>query len=162
MIGYYDPFAFAIRDTLRPLIYHYAKDLGNLKSPEENIQSSLGFFKDLLGLPVLEKFKNIQLQSQFNNILSNAKYLAHEYLNQSYESFDLAKLAAELSQAKLQFASPAHFARLLQPSYFLDKATLNKLNKLPLSCKKCSKTCSIEWATKRIISSRIAKRASRF
>lgn len=47
-------------------------------------------------LPVLEDFKNIQLQSQFNNILSNnAKYLAHEYL---------------------------------KPSYFLDKATLNKLN----------------------------------
>ncbi|GAA9666239.1 hypothetical protein HpVH11_05110 [Helicobacter pylori] len=69
------------------------------------------------------------MQSQFNNTLSsNAKYLAHEHLNQSYESFDLAKLAAELSQAKLQFASPAHFARLLQPSYFLDKATLNKLN----------------------------------
>ncbi|MFT2743049.1 methyltransferase regulatory domain-containing protein [Helicobacter pylori] len=127
MIGYYDPFAFAIRDTLRPLIYHYAKDLGNLKSPEENIQSYLGFFKDLLDLPVLENFKNIQLQNQFNNIFSsNAKYLVHEYLNQSYESFDFAKLAAELSQAKLQFASPAHFARLLKPSYFLDKATLNK------------------------------------
>ncbi|GAA9874544.1 hypothetical protein VN0656_08090 [Helicobacter pylori] len=93
------------------LIYHYAKDLGNLKSPEENIQSSLGFFKDLLDLPVLENFKNIQLQSQFNNILSsNAKYLVHEYLNQSYESFDFAKLVAELSQAKLQFASPSHFA----------------------------------------------------
>ncbi len=45
---------------------------------------------------MLEDFKNIQLQSQFNNILSNnAKYLAHEYL---------------------------------KPSYFLDKATLNKLN----------------------------------
>ncbi len=111
------------------LIYHYAKDLGNLKSHEENIQSSLGFFKNLLDLPVLENFKNIQLQSQFNNILSsNAKYLAHEYLNQSYESFDFAKLAAELSQAKLQFASPAHFARLLKPSYFLDKVTLHKLN----------------------------------
>ncbi|GAA7652251.1 hypothetical protein HpBhutan27_05390 [Helicobacter pylori] len=83
----------------------------------------------MLDLPVLENFKNIQLQSQFNNILSkNAKYLAHEYLNQSYESFDFAKLATELSQAKLQFASPAHFARLLKPSYFLDKATLNKLN----------------------------------
>ncbi|WRE66494.1 methyltransferase regulatory domain-containing protein [Helicobacter pylori] len=69
------------------------------------------------------------MQNQFNNILSsNAKYLAHEYLNQSYESFDFAKLVAELSQAKLQFASPAHFARLLQPSYFLDKVTLNKLN----------------------------------
>ncbi|MFT2746058.1 methyltransferase regulatory domain-containing protein [Helicobacter pylori] len=82
-----------------------------------------------MDLPALEDFKNIQLQSQFNNTLSsNAKYLVHEYLNQSYESFDLAKLAAELSQAKLQFASPAHFARLLQPSYFLDKATLNKLN----------------------------------
>ncbi len=66
------------------LIYHYAKDLGNLKSPEENIQSSLGFFKDLLDLPVLEKFKNIQLQNQFNNILSkNAKYLVHEYLKPS-------------------------------------------------------------------------------
>ncbi|WP_229763782.1 hypothetical protein [Helicobacter pylori] len=79
------------------LIYHYAKDLGNLKSPGENIQSSLWFFKDLLDLPVLEDFKNIQLQSQFNNILSsNAKYLVHEYLNQSYESFDLAKLAAKL------------------------------------------------------------------
>ncbi|WP_236252429.1 methyltransferase regulatory domain-containing protein [Helicobacter pylori] len=129
MVGYYDPFAFALIDTLRPLISHYAKDLGNLKSPEENIQSSLGFFKDLLDLPVLEKFKNIELQNQFNNILSsNAKYLAHEYLNQSYESFDFAKLVAELSQAKLQFASPAHFARLLQPSYFLDKAALNKLN----------------------------------
>ncbi|GAA8113119.1 hypothetical protein HpHA212_12860 [Helicobacter pylori] len=87
------------------------------------------FFKDLLDLPVLESFKNIQLQSQFNNILSsNAKYLAHEYLNQSYEPFDFAKLATELSQAKLQFASPAHFAKLLKPSYFLDKATLNKLN----------------------------------
>ncbi|GAA9936917.1 hypothetical protein VN0871_09290 [Helicobacter pylori] len=83
----------------------------------------------MLDLPVLEDFKNIQLQSQFNNILSsNAKYLAHEYLNQSYESFDFAKLVAELSQAKLQFASPAHFVRLLKPSYFLDKATLNKLN----------------------------------
>ncbi|GAA8679858.1 hypothetical protein HpBT339_16280 [Helicobacter pylori] len=83
----------------------------------------------MLDLPVLENFKNIQLQSQFNNILSsNAKYLAHEYLNQSYEPFDFAKLATELSQAKLQFASPAHFARLLKPSYFLDKATLNKLN----------------------------------
>ncbi len=83
-----------------------------------------------MDLPVvLEDFKNIQLQIQFNNILSkNAKYLAHEYLNQSYESFDFAKLVAELSQAKLQFASPAHFARLLKPSYFLDKATLNKLN----------------------------------
>ncbi len=82
-----------------------------------------------MDLPVLESFKNIQLQSQFNNILSsNAKYLAHEYLNQSYESFDFAKLAAELSQAKLQFASPANFARLLKPSYFLDKAALNKLN----------------------------------
>ncbi|WRC83560.1 methyltransferase regulatory domain-containing protein [Helicobacter pylori] len=69
------------------------------------------------------------MQSQFNNILSsNAKYLVHEYLNQSYEPFDFAKLAAELSQAKLQFASPAHFVRLLKPSYFLDKATLNKLN----------------------------------
>lgn len=69
------------------------------------------------------------MQNQFNNALSsNAKYLAHEYLNQSYEPFDFAKLAAELSQAKLQFASPAHFARLLKPSYFLDKATLNKLN----------------------------------
>ncbi len=102
MIGYYDPFAFAIRDTLRPLIYHYAKDLGNLKSPEENIQSSLGFFKDLLGLPVLEKFKNIELQSQFNNILSsNAKYLVHEYLNQSYEPFDFAKLK---TQGSLQVA----------------------------------------------------------
>ncbi|GAA7166238.1 hypothetical protein ID0405_10570 [Helicobacter pylori] len=67
------------------LIYHYAKDLGNLKSPEENIQSSLGFFKDLLDLPVLEKFKNIELQNQFNNILSsNTKYLVHEYLNQIY------------------------------------------------------------------------------
>ncbi|GAA9965389.1 hypothetical protein VN0930_06930 [Helicobacter pylori] len=43
------------------LIYHYAKDLGNLKSPEENIQSSLGFFKDLLDLHILEDFKNIQL-----------------------------------------------------------------------------------------------------
>ncbi len=63
MIGYYDPFAFAIRDTLRPLIYHYAKDLGNLKSPEENIQSSLGFFKDLLGLPVLEKFKTLNYKA---------------------------------------------------------------------------------------------------
>ncbi|TPH52719.1 methyltransferase type 11 [Helicobacter pylori] len=83
----------------------------------------------MLDLPVLENFKNIQLQSQFNNTLSsNAKYLAHEYLNQSYEPFDFAKLVAELSQAKLQFASPAHFARLLKPSYFLDKATLNKLN----------------------------------
>ncbi|UOS16393.1 methyltransferase regulatory domain-containing protein [Helicobacter pylori] len=116
-----------------------------------------------MDLPVLESFKNIQLQNQFNNILSsNAKYLVHEYLNQSYEPFDFAKLAAELSQAKLQFASPAHFARLLKPSYFLDKATLNKLNETPLSCKKYSKTCSMEWATKRIISSRIAKRASRF
>ncbi|MFT2695227.1 methyltransferase regulatory domain-containing protein [Helicobacter pylori] len=58
------------------------------------------------------------MQSQFNNILSsNAKYLAHEYLNQSYESFDFAKIAAELSQAKLQFASPAHFARLLKLSF---------------------------------------------
>ncbi|GAA7245028.1 hypothetical protein Kyoto90A_08940 [Helicobacter pylori] len=47
-------------------------------------------------MPVLEKFKNIQLQNQFNNALSsNAKYLVHEYL---------------------------------KPSYFLDKATLNKLN----------------------------------
>ncbi|GAA9859448.1 hypothetical protein VN0625_08560 [Helicobacter pylori] len=47
-------------------------------------------------MPVLEDFKNIQLQNQFNNILSsNAKYLVHEYL---------------------------------KPSYFLDKATLNKLN----------------------------------
>ncbi len=83
----------------------------------------------MLDLPILEDFKNIQLKSQFNNDLSsNAKYLAHEYLNQSYESFDFAKLVAELSQAKLQFASPAHFARLLKPSYFLDKATLNKLN----------------------------------
>lgn len=83
----------------------------------------------MLDLPVLESFKNIQLQNQFNNILSsNAKYLVHEYLNQSYEPFDFAKLVAELSQAKLQFASPAHFARLLQPSYFLDKATLHKLN----------------------------------
>ncbi|MGL2369353.1 methyltransferase regulatory domain-containing protein [Helicobacter pylori] len=82
-----------------------------------------------MDLPVLESFKNIQLQIQFNNILSkNTKYLAHEYLNQSYESFDFAKLVAELSQAKLQFASPAHFVRLLKPSYFLDKATLNKLN----------------------------------
>ncbi|WP_228839880.1 methyltransferase regulatory domain-containing protein [Helicobacter pylori] len=82
-----------------------------------------------MDLPVLESFKNIQLQNQFNNILSsNAKYLAHEYLNQSYEPFDFAKLVAELSQAKLQFASPAHSARLLKPSYFLDKATLNKLN----------------------------------
>ncbi len=129
MIGYYDPFAFALRDALRPLISHYAKDLGNLKSPEENLQSSLGFFKDLLDLPVLESFKNTQLQNQFNNILSsNAKYLAHEYLNQSYESFDFAKLVAELSQAKLQFASPANFFRLLKPSYFLDKAALNKLH----------------------------------
>ncbi|GAA6915496.1 hypothetical protein AOH269_11760 [Helicobacter pylori] len=85
----------------------------------------------MLDLPVvLEDFKNIQLQIQFNNALSsNAKYLVHEYLNQSYEPFDFDKLAAELSQAKLQFASPAHFARLLKPSYFLDKATLNKLNK---------------------------------
>ncbi|WP_280528028.1 hypothetical protein [Helicobacter pylori] len=34
-----------------------------------------------MDLPVLESFKNIQLQSQFNNILSsNAKYLVHEYL----------------------------------------------------------------------------------
>ncbi|GAA8708540.1 hypothetical protein BTM305_07690 [Helicobacter pylori] len=83
----------------------------------------------MLDLPVLENFKNIQLQSQFNNILSsNAKYLAHEYLNQSYEPFDFAKFATELSQDKLQFASPAHFARLLKLSYFLDKATLNKLN----------------------------------
>ncbi|UOR94126.1 methyltransferase regulatory domain-containing protein [Helicobacter pylori] len=82
-----------------------------------------------MDLPILEDFKNIELQNQFNNILSsNAKYLVHEYLNQSYEPFDFAKLAAELSQAKLQFASPAHFARLLKPSYFLDKATLNKLN----------------------------------
>ncbi|GAA9839636.1 hypothetical protein VN0561_07720 [Helicobacter pylori] len=139
------------------LIYHYAKDLGNLKSPEENIQSSLGFFKDLLDLPVLENFKNIQLQSQFNNILSsNAKYLVHEYLNQSYESFDFAKLIAELSQAKLQFASPSHFARLLQPSYFLDKATLNKLNEtspimqaekelLKLSFIYVSKEISYKW-----------------
>ncbi|GAA6993410.1 hypothetical protein ID0094_08120 [Helicobacter pylori] len=80
-------------------------------------------------MPILEDFKNIQLQNQFNNILSsNAKYLVHEYLNQSYEPFDFAKLVAELSQAKLQFASPANFARLLQPSYFLDKAALNKLN----------------------------------
>ncbi|GAA9231169.1 hypothetical protein Taiwan907_03440 [Helicobacter pylori] len=111
----------------------------------------------MLDLPVLENFKNIQLQSQFNNILSsNAKYLAHEYLNQSYEPFDFAKLVAELSQAKLQFASPANFARLLKPSYFLDKATLNKLNETsPIMCKKCSKTCSIEWATKRIISSKV-------
>ncbi|GAA9435075.1 hypothetical protein TW0002_08400 [Helicobacter pylori] len=39
----------------------------------------------MLDLPVLESFKNIQLQSQFNNALSsNAKYLAHEYLNQIY------------------------------------------------------------------------------
>ncbi|GAA8949946.1 hypothetical protein HpEKB32_08700 [Helicobacter pylori] len=69
------------------------------------------------------------MQNQFNNTLSsNAKYLAHEYLNQSYESFDFAKLITELSQAKLQFASPAHFARLLKPSYFLDETTLNKLN----------------------------------
>ncbi|GAA9826286.1 hypothetical protein VN0498_10820 [Helicobacter pylori] len=69
------------------------------------------------------------MQNQFNNTLSsNAKYLVHEHLNQSYEPFDFAKLAAELSQAKLQFASPANFARLLQPSYFLDKAALNKLN----------------------------------
>ncbi|GHP55141.1 hypothetical protein JP0044_11700 [Helicobacter pylori] len=91
----------------------------------------------MLDLPVLEDFKNIQLQNQFNNILSsNAKYLAHEYLNQSYEPFDFAKLVAELSQAKLQFASPANFARLLQSSYFLDKATLNKLNETsPITCK---------------------------
>ncbi|GAA7222065.1 hypothetical protein ID0458_13990 [Helicobacter pylori] len=82
-----------------------------------------------MDLPVLEDFKNIQLQHQFNNALSsNAKYLAHEYLNQSYEPFDFAKLVAELSQAKLQFASPTNFARLLQLSYFLDKAVLNKLN----------------------------------
>ncbi|MFT2735842.1 methyltransferase regulatory domain-containing protein [Helicobacter pylori] len=73
------------------------------------------------------------MQSQFNNTLSsNAKYLAHDYINQSYESFDFAKLVAELSQAKLQFASPAHFARLLNPSYFLDKAALNKLNETSL------------------------------
>ncbi|WP_199501433.1 hypothetical protein [Helicobacter pylori] len=39
------------------LIYHYAKDLGNLKSPEENIQSSLGFFKNLLDLLVSESFQ---------------------------------------------------------------------------------------------------------
>ncbi|GAA7249160.1 hypothetical protein ID0469_08200 [Helicobacter pylori] len=39
----------------------------------------------MLDLPVLEKFKNIELQNQFNNILSsNAKYLVHEYLNQIY------------------------------------------------------------------------------
>ncbi|GAA6898454.1 hypothetical protein HpHNI86_10560 [Helicobacter pylori] len=83
----------------------------------------------MLDLPVLEYFKNTQLQNQFNNTLSsNAKYLVHEYLNQSYESFDFAKLITELSQAKLQFASPAHFARLLKPSYFLDETTLNKLN----------------------------------
>ncbi|BAW53181.1 type 11 methyltransferase [Helicobacter pylori] len=84
------------------LISHYAKDLGNLKSPEENIQSSLGFFKDLLDLPILENFKNIQLQSQFNNTLSsNAKYLVHEYLNQSYEPFDFVKLK---TQGSLQVA----------------------------------------------------------
>ncbi len=84
------------------LISHYAKDLGNLKSPEENIQSSLGFFKDLLDLPILENFKNIQLQNQFNNILSdNAKYLVHEYLNQSYEPFDFVKLK---TQGSLQVA----------------------------------------------------------
>ncbi|GAA6867168.1 hypothetical protein AOH223_09550 [Helicobacter pylori] len=111
----------------------------------------------MLDLPVLENFKNIQLQSQFNNILSsNAKYLTHEYLNQSYEPFDFAKLAAELSQAKLQFASPAHFARLLKPSYFLDKATLNKLNEtspimqaekelLKLSFIYVSKEISYKW-----------------
>ncbi len=56
----------------------------------------------MLDLPVLENFKNIQLQSQFNNILSsNAKYLAHEYLNQSYESFDFVKLK---TQGSLQVA----------------------------------------------------------
>ncbi len=114
----------------------------------------------MLDLPILENFKNIQLQSQFNNILSsNAKYLAHEYLNQSYESFDFAKLAAELSQAKLQFASPAHFARLLKPSYFLDKATLNKLNEtspimqaekelLKLSSIYVNKEISYKWKAK--------------
>ncbi len=78
MIGYYDPFSFALIDALRPLIYHYAKDLGNLKSPEENIQSSLGFVKDLLDLPVLESFKSVQLQNQFNHLSNDAKYLLHE------------------------------------------------------------------------------------
>lgn len=56
----------------------------------------------MLDLPVLEDFKNIQLQNQFNNILSsNAKYLAHEYLNQSYEPFDFVKLK---TQGSLQVA----------------------------------------------------------
>lgn len=112
--------------SLKPLkfldtifLFSLTMDSTYIKHYLDGINLLEGFFKNLLDLPVLESFKNIQLQSQFNNILSsNAKYLAHEYLNQSYESFDFAKLVAELSQAKLQFASPAHFARLLKPSYF--------------------------------------------
>ncbi len=117
----------------------------------------------MLDLPVLENFKNIQLQNQFNNILSsNAKYLVHEYLNQSYESFDFAKLAAELSQAKLQFASPAHFARLLKPSYFLDKATLNKLNETSPIMQEMLKDLFYGVGYKKDYFIKIAKRTSRF
>ncbi|GAA7644655.1 hypothetical protein HpMMM59_08970 [Helicobacter pylori] len=62
----------------------------------------------------------------------------------------------------MQFASPAHFARLLKPSYFLDKATLNKLNETSPIMQEMLKDLFYGVGYKKDYFIKIAKRTSRF
>ncbi|GHR11763.1 hypothetical protein VN0438_08820 [Helicobacter pylori] len=62
----------------------------------------------------------------------------------------------------MQFASPAHFVRLLKPSYFLDKATLNKLNETSPIMQEMLKDSFYGVGYKKDYFIKIAKRTSRF
>ncbi|PAF54533.1 hypothetical protein BKH42_01085 [Helicobacter sp. 13S00482-2] len=91
------------------------------KSTISKLDSGLDFFEKLSEVDAAFILKNEALKSQVEKIKDFSKsYLAHEFMNESWEIMDFLQIYKELSRANINFAFPAHFQSMWQHMVYND------------------------------------------
>ncbi|MDO7252432.1 class I SAM-dependent methyltransferase [Helicobacter cappadocius] len=91
------------------------------KSTISKLNDSLEFFEQLANVDATFIAKNEALKSQVQQMKDlDRSYLAHEFMNKSWEIMDFLQIHKELSRSKINFAFPAHFKSMWQHMIYTD------------------------------------------